>query len=122
MRSPVVAAQPLAEQEPGDEEPRQHEERVEREHAAGGEVAGVHRDREPDREARASRRARASACCGGASKPSRRQWFGAAAAEDGRCHVSRAPGSGAHRDISPSLLHGSANSQAAFSEEEPAGD
>ena len=47
----LVVAHPLAEQQPGDQEPRQHEERVEREDAAGGEVAGVHRDREPDREA-----------------------------------------------------------------------
>ena len=42
---------PFTQQQPGDEEARQHEERVEREHTAGGEVAGVHRDREPDGEA-----------------------------------------------------------------------
>ncbi len=42
---------PLADQQPGDEEARQHEERVEREDATGGEVPGVHRDREPDGEA-----------------------------------------------------------------------
>src|SRR5262249_15298776 len=34
----------------GDEEARQHEERVERQDAAGREVARVDRDREPDRE------------------------------------------------------------------------
>ena len=42
---------PLVDQQPGDEEARQHEERVEREHTTGGEVPGVHRDREPDGEA-----------------------------------------------------------------------
>ena len=41
---------PLADQQPGDEEARQHEEGVEREDTARSEVPGVHRDREPDGE------------------------------------------------------------------------
>ena len=46
----VLAVAPFAEQQPGDEESGQHEEGVERQHAAGREVAGVHRDGEPDGE------------------------------------------------------------------------
>ena len=45
-----VRALPFAEQQAGDEETRQHEEGVEREDAAGGEVARVDADRDPDRE------------------------------------------------------------------------
>ena len=37
-----------ADQQPGDEEARQHEEGVEREDTTRSEVPGVHRDREPD--------------------------------------------------------------------------
>jgi hypothetical protein len=47
----LVGAQPLAEQDPGNQQPREHEERVEGQDATRGEVPGVHRDREPNREA-----------------------------------------------------------------------
>ena len=50
-RTVRVPAQPLPEQDPGDEESREGEEGVERQDAAGREVPGVHRDREPDRQA-----------------------------------------------------------------------
>ena len=66
---------PLAEQQPGDEEPGQHEEGVERQHAAAGEVAGVHRDGEPDGEAAPPVERGPVRAAGARVGASRRQWF-----------------------------------------------